>query len=43
MSDAAYVVFMLICGALMATGFTCIIMLAGELVTRETFEEEDHE
>ena len=43
MSDSAYVVFMLICGALMATGFACIIMLAGELITRETFEEKSDE
>ena len=43
MSTSAYVMFMLLCGALMATGFASIIMMAGELVTRETFEEKNDE
>ena len=37
MSDAGYFVFMVINGVLMATGFTAIIVLASELVNRNTF------
>lgn len=41
MTDAGYVVFMVINGVLMAAGFTAIIILASELVNRNTFDGDD--
>ena len=43
MTDAGYVVFMLINGALMVAGFTAIIVLASEMVNRNTFEGDDND
>ena len=43
MRTGSYVAFMMICGAFMAIGFTSIIALASELISRETFEGKDDE
>lgn len=40
-SDASYLVFVLVCGVLMAFGFACIVALAGGLIDRDTFENKD--
>lgn len=39
--DASYVAFMMVCSVLMVVGFTAIIVLAGGLVDRDTFEKDD--
>ena len=43
MTTAGYVVFMMINGLLMATGFAAIIALASELVNRDTFKGDDND
>lgn len=41
--DTAFMVFVLFCATSMAAGFTAIIVLAGEIVNRDTFKGDDND
>lgn len=40
-SDSSFFAYALVCAAFMAIGFTSIIALASELVSRETFKKKE--
>lgn len=42
-SDSSFFAYALVCAAFMAIGFTAIIVLAGEIVSRDTFKGDDND